>query len=140
MGKEIINVRTEIRLPVSEVWKLWTTPQDIIRWNQASEDWHTPGAVNDLREGGQFIYRMEARDGSAGFDFVGTYEKVIPDKKIVYLIGDGRKVEVSFKETDNKTEISESFEAESINPVEMQKNGWQSILENFRKYAESGYR
>ena len=83
---------------------------------------------------------MEARDGSAGFDFVGTYEKVIPDKKIVYLIGDGRKVEVSFKETDNKTEISESFEAESINPVEMQKNGWQSILENFRKYAESGYR
>jgi len=137
MEKIIITIRSEINLPVARVWQLWTTPEDITGWNYASEDWHAPRAVNDLREGGSFSYRMEARDGSTGFDFGGTYESVIPNEKIVYIIVDGRKVEIIFKEINNKTEVTESFEAENTYPVEMQKNGWQAILENFKKYAES---
>jgi uncharacterized protein YndB with AHSA1/START domain len=136
-GGKIITIRSEINLPVARVWKLWTTLEDIKKWNYASDDWHTPTAVNDLREGGSFSYRMEARDGSMGFDFGGTYEIVIPNEKIVYLIGDGRKAEITFKEINNNTEVIESFEAENTNPVEMQKSGWQSILDNFKKYAES---
>ena len=137
MEKIIITLRSEINLPIARVWQLWTTPEDITGWNYASEEWHAPRAVNDLKEGGSFSYRMEARDGSTGFDFGGTYESVIPNEKIVYIIVDGRKVEIIFKEINNKTEVTESFEAENTYPVEMQKNGWQAILENFKKYAES---
>jgi uncharacterized protein YndB with AHSA1/START domain len=139
MGKVIITVRSEINLPIPEVWKLWTTPEDIVKWNYASEDWHTPQAFNDLREGGSFNFRMEARDGSFGFDFYGIYDTIIQNKKICYTLGDERKVEISFEGKNKKVEIIESFEAESTNPVEMQKSGWQSILENFKKYAESKY-
>lgn len=137
IGKTIITIKSEINLPVRKVWKLWTTPEDIIQWNYASKDWHTPKAVNDIRKGGSFNFRMEARDGSFGFDFYGVYDSIIPNKKICYTIGDGRKVEILFQAKNNKVEIIESFEAESTNPVEMQKSGWQSILDNFKKYAES---
>jgi uncharacterized protein YndB with AHSA1/START domain len=139
MGKVVITVRSEINLTIPEVWNLWTTPEDIVKWNYASEDWHTPKAFNELSEGGSFNFRMEARDGSFGFDFYGVYDSIIPNKKICYTLGDGRKVEISFEGKNNKVEIVESFEAESTNPVEMQKSGWQSILNNFKKYAESRY-
>lgn len=139
IGKTIITIKSEINLPVRKVWKLWTTPEDILKWNYASKDWHTPKAFNDLREGGSFNFRMEARDGSFGFDFYGIYDSIVPHKKICYTLGDGRKVEISFQTKNNKVEIIESFEAESTNPVEMQKSGWQSILNNFKKYAESKY-
>jgi uncharacterized protein YndB with AHSA1/START domain len=136
-GKEIITVRAEIDLTVPEVWKLWTSPEDIIKWNHASEDWFTPKAFNELSEGGAFNFRMEARDGSFGFDFYGVYDSIISNKMICYTLGDGRKVEITFEAKNNKVEIIESFEAESTNPVEMQKRGWQSIINNFKKYAES---
>lgn len=137
MDRITITVRSEINLPLNKVWKLWTTPEDIINWNFASDDWHTPEAVNDLRIGGSFKYRMEAKDGSFGFDFGGVYSKVILNKYIGYTIGDGRRVEISFVEKENKTEIIESFDAENTNPAELQQKGWQSILDNFKKYAES---
>jgi uncharacterized protein YndB with AHSA1/START domain len=139
LGKTIITIKSEINLPVKKVWKLWTTPEDIVKWNHASDDWHTPKAVNDLRKGGSFNFRMEARDGSMGFDFFGVYESVIPNNNICYTLGDGRKVDISFEEKESRTEIVECFEAESTHLVEMQRSGWQSILDNFRKYAESKY-
>ncbi len=137
--KTIITIKSEINLPVKKVWELWTTPEDIVKWNYASEDWHTPKAVNDLREGGSFNFRMEARDGRTGFDFFGVYDSVIPNKKISYTLGDGRKVEISFEGKDDKTEVVECFEAERTHLVEMQKSGWQSILDNFKKHAELKY-
>ena len=133
----IITVRTTVNAPLKKVWKHWTSPDSITGWNFASDDWHSPRAENDLRKDGKFNYRMEAKDGSMGFDFTGTYDEVEEGEKISYTIGDGRKVEIIFSSYDNKTEIIESFEAESQNPVELQRNGWQSILNNFKKFAES---
>jgi len=135
--KTVITVNATINAPVKKVWKLWTDPAHIIKWNNASPEWHTPKAENDLRVGGKFLSRMEARDGSMGFDFSGKYEKVEPLKNLVYVLDDGRKVEVSFTENGGITEVTESFEAEEINAIELQQQGWQSILDNFRKYAES---
>jgi uncharacterized protein YndB with AHSA1/START domain len=132
-----ITIKTSINAPVQKVWKLWTDPEHIIKWNNASADWHTPRAENDLRVGGKFLSRMEARDGSMGFDFAGIYERVEPLKNIAYVLGDGRKVEVTFTENNGITEVSESFEAEDMNSIELQQAGWQSILDNFRKYTES---
>jgi uncharacterized protein YndB with AHSA1/START domain len=137
MEKLLITVRSVINLSLPETWKIWTTPKDIVKWNHASDDWHTPKATNDLKEGGSFNFRMEARDGSFGFDFSGVYDIVIPNQKISYTITDGRKVEIFFEEKNNKVEITEMFEAESTNPVEMQRHGWQAILDSFKKYAES---
>jgi len=134
--KTMITVKARINAPIGRVWKFWTTPADIQEWNNASADWHTPHADNDLRTGGKFVYRMEARDGSMGFDFGGVYEKVILYHQIKSTLGDGRKVNVIFTVEDNKTEITESFEAEDENPIEMQRGGWQSILDNFKNYAE----
>lgn len=131
-----IKVETLVPLPVEKVWKLWNTPEHITRWNFASLDWHSPTATNDLQQGGKFSYRMEAKDGSEGFDFEGQYEEVVENKLIKYRLGDGREVEVVFKPVDNATYIEETFEAESENSEEMQRQGWQAILENFRKYAE----
>ncbi len=133
----IITVETTVNAPLDTVWNFWTTPEHIMQWNSASDDWHTPSATNDLREGGSFTARMEAKDGSMGFDFGGTYTKVLGQKQIDYTIGDGRKVSVMFEEKDGGTHITESFDAESENPVEMQRGGWQSILENFKKYTEA---
>lgn len=131
-----ITVSATIKAPVSLVWKRWTSPEDIVIWNSASEDWHTPMAENDLRVGGKFRSRMEARDGSMGFDFEGIYEKVKFHELIEYEIADGRKVSVVFKDHGSETDIVETFEAEGVNSVELQRAGWQSIMDTFKKYAE----
>jgi len=134
--QKIVTVHTKVDAPLDLVWKLWTTPEDIMKWNNASDDWHTPRAVNDLRTGGRFNSRMEARDGSQGFDFSGIYDKVILKERIEYTMDDGRKVTVLFSKTNGKTKITESFEPETTNSIELQHDGWQSILDNFKRYAE----
>lgn len=140
-GKENENrisivVETLINAPADKLWELWTEPEHITKWNNASDDWHTPRAENDLRAGGKFLSRMEARDGSAGFDFEGTYTNVKPNERIEYVLADGRKVKIEFNQEGNKCRITEIFDAEYSNPAQMQKKGWQSILDNFKKYAE----
>ena len=135
--KITITVKAIINAPIEIIWKYWTTPEDIVKWNNASDDWHTPKAENDLQTGGKFTYRMEARDGSFGFDFGGSYTDIKTNKLIEYTIADGRKVRITFYDSGNKTEITETFEAESTNSVELQRRGWQSILDNFKKYTES---
>lgn len=135
--KQKITVETSVKAPIEKVWNVWTTPEHIMQWNKASPDWHTPKAENDLRKGGKFVSRMEAKDGSFGFEFWGIYDEVDHLALISYTMGDGRKAEVSFSAEGNQTKITETFEAESENPIEMQKAGWQAILDNFKKYAES---
>lgn len=132
-----ITIETTINAPVEKVWKYWTRPEHIIKWSFASEDWHTPTAQNDLRKGGAFSSRMEAKDGSMGFDFGGIYDEVKNHELIDYTLGDGRKVNIIFSANGNSTKVVETFEAEDQNPVDMQKYGWQAILDNFRKYTES---
>ena len=134
--KTSVTVETTINAPVEKVWKIWTTPSDIQKWNSASVDWHTPYAENDLRAGGSFMSRMEAKDGSFGFDFGGVYDEVVPNEKIAYTMSDGRRVEVTFVEMGETTKVIETFDAETENPVEMQKNGWQAIMDSFKKYTE----
>ena len=135
--KELITVVAVINAPVRFVWKKWITPDDIIHWNHASDDWHSSKAENDLRTDGMFSYRMEAKDGSMGFDFAGRYIRIVPYELIEYSIGDGRNVKILFTVEKGKTVVTETFEAESIHSPEMQKAGWQSILDNFKKYVES---
>ena len=135
--KEKITVETRVHAPMDKVWSFWNGPEHVMQWNSASDDWHTPKAENDPRPGGKFVYRMEAKDGSFGFDFGGVYGEVIPNKYIEYTLGDGRKVKVNFETTGNQTTITEDFDAESQNPVEMQRGGWQAIIDNFRKYTEN---
>jgi len=135
--KQFITINTRINVPVEQVWQYWSDPGHVIKWNQASADWHTPRAENDLREGGRFLFRMEAKDGSVGFDFSGRYTRVLEYKQIDYTMDDDRTVKISFSAEDNGTSIVETFQAEESNPVEMQRQGWQSILDNFKKYAES---
>lgn len=137
--KTTITVETLVQAPIETVWRCWTTPEDIVHWNNASDDWHTPSANNDLRAGGSFLYRMESKDGSSGFDFGGIYDSVNPHQRIVYTLGDGRKVEIDFKSRNSDTLIKETFEAEGENPVEMQRSGWQAILNNFKKYVEGHF-
>ncbi|MFA5971325.1 MAG: SRPBCC domain-containing protein [Lentimicrobiaceae bacterium] len=132
-----ITVRAIINAPVQKVWEYWTNPKHIIHWNNASPDWHTPRAENDLRVGGKFLSRMEARDGSMGFDFEGTYTKVKHQKLIELTLDDDRKVQVHFDPVGNKTKVTEVFEAEQENTVELQETGWQAILTNFKKYVET---
>nr|WP_068887338.1 SRPBCC family protein [Pedobacter panaciterrae] len=135
--KTTVTIEATINAPVEKVWNLWTSPEHIIKWNSASEDWHTPKAENDLRVGGAFSSRMEAKDGSFGFDFGGIYDEVETHKLIAYTLGDDRKVKIIFTPDGNTTKITESFDAETQNPVEMQKGGWQSILNSFKKYTET---
>ncbi|MDD7794163.1 SRPBCC family protein [Clostridium sp. 'White wine YQ'] len=134
--KTTITVETTINEQVEKVWKYWTEPEHIKKWNSASEDWHTPFAENDLRAGGKFLSRMEAKDGSFGFDFGGVYDEVKLNELISYTMGDGRKVRISFANKSNKTIVIETFEAEDTNSIELQQRGWQSILDNFKKYVE----
>lgn len=134
--KTTVNVAVKINAPVEKVWKLWTDPRHIIPWNHASDDWLTSKAENDLRVGSKFLVRMEAKDGSSGFDFTGKYLKIEPLKQIVYNIDDGRKVQIDFVQKGDKTTVSETFESEQTNPVEMQQKGWQAILDNFKEYVE----
>ena len=134
--KKIITVGNTINAPIEMVWDFWTTPTHITQWNNASDDWHTPHAENDLQVGGKFLSRMEAKDGSFGFNFIGTYDEVEENKAIVYTLEDGRKVKVNFVDERNVTKVIESFEAEDENSVELQQGGWQAILDNFKKYVE----
>ena len=136
-NKKTITVEVIVNASVETAWKKWTTPDDITKWNFAADEWHSPKAENDLRAGGKFNFRMEAKDGSFGFDFAGVYDTVKTNELIEYTIGDGRKVKVNFSSADGKTKVVETFEAESVNSIELQKGGWQAILNNFKKYAES---
>lgn len=137
MANKTITVEATIKAPIEKIWKYWTMPEHIKQWNKASDDWHTPYAENDVRTGGKFLSRMEAKDKSVGFDFGGVYDEVKDHKLIAYTIGDGRKVKIIFSGDKNKTKITETFEAENQNPVEMQRSGWQAILDNFKKYTEA---
>lgn len=135
--KTTISVGTTIKAPIQFVWEKWTSQEDIIIWNKASEDWHTTYAVNDLRAGGRFLYRMEAVDGSEGFDFEGIYDSILIKKYIEYHTMDGRRVEISFLDNGRETNIVEFFQADSTHSIELQCAGWQAILDNFKKYTET---
>ena len=136
-NKNVITVKNTVNAPVSKVWEYWTSTAHITQWNNASDDWHTPSATNDLKAGGMFTARMEAKDGSMGFDFGGVYDAVILNEYIEYTMDDGRKVSIRFTSNGDQTDVVESFDAEEANPVDMQRDGWQAILDNFKKYAES---
>lgn len=131
-----ITIQAVIHAPVEKVWQYWNEPDHITKWNHASDDWHSPYAENDLRAGGRFLFRMEAKDGSFGFDFSGTYDEVVSHERISYTLDDGRKVQITFQSQNGKTEVIETFEAETTHPAELQKQGWQAILNNFKAYVE----
>ncbi len=135
--KQPITVTTTVKAPIEKVWKYWTRPEHITQWNNASDDWFTPRASNDLRPEGKFNFRMEARNGSFGFDFEGIYNTVKEHEMIEYSIIDGRKVSIRFESDGSQTTVTETFEAENENSMELQQKGWQSILDNFKKYTES---
>ncbi len=132
----VLTVEANINAPVSHVWDCWTNPAHITKWCAASDDWHAPTATNDLRAGGSFTTRMEAKDGSMGFDFGGVYDEVITHQFISYTMSDGRKVNIQFTEDGDITKVVEDFEAETENSLEMQQGGWQAILNNFKQYTE----
>lgn len=134
--KTQITVKTTVNVSAQKAWDVWSMPHHIMNWSFASPDWHTPAATNDLRVGGKFSSTMAAKDGSMSFDFAGVYTKVDLHKRIEYTLGDGRTVQIEFAEKEGKTTITETFETESQNPVEMQRDGWQAIMDNFKKYAE----
>jgi uncharacterized protein YndB with AHSA1/START domain len=131
-----ITVESIVKAPAEKVWKYWITPEDITQWAAASDDWHTTRAENDVRVGGKFLSRMEAKDGSFGFDFGGLYDEVDVNKLLAYTLEDGRKVTIHFTGKGNETKVVQTFDPEATNPIEMQKGGWQAILDNFKKYAE----
>lgn len=135
--KNEIKIYVKVNAPIDKVWNLFTKPEHIVNWNSASDDWCCPKALNDLKPGGKFSWRMESRDGSMGFDFEGIYEEILEYEKIKYTLGDKREVEIVFNSEGDSTIISETFEAEEINSPEVQKSGWQAILNNFKKYVES---
>ncbi len=135
--KMIITVEATINAPIEKVWASWTEPQHITQWNHASDDWHCPKASNDLRVGGTLLATMAAKDGSFSFDFEAVYDVVEPHQRLVYTLGDGRKVNVVFTASGGQTHVEEQFEAETIHAVEMQQAGWQAILDNFKKYTEA---
>ncbi len=134
--KIVITVEAAINSPIRKVWDYWTKPEHITKWSFASDEWHTPTATNDARTGGSFSSRMEAKDGSMGFDFGGVYDEVREHEYMEYTLGDGRKVQVTFSQEGAATKVAERFEAEGQNSAEMQQAGWQAILDNFKKYAE----
>lgn len=130
-----ITVESVVKADLNAVWGAWNSPEDIKRWNAASDDWHTTKASVDLREGGRFSARMEAKDGSAGFDFEGTYTRIEPRKLIEYRIADGRDVRIEFKPDSGGILVTETFEAETENPPELQRQGWQAILDKFAAHV-----
>ncbi len=135
--KKAITVETTVKAPIEKIWSYWTEPKHITQWCYASDDWHAPHAENDLHVKGKFKTTMSAKDGSEGFDFTGVYTRVEKLKAIEYIIPDGRRVKISFSDLGNQTKVVESFDPENENPPEVQRGGWQAILENFRKYSES---
>lgn len=130
-----ITIETVVPAKLGQVWDAWNTPAEIMQWNAASEDWHTTRSTVDLREGGSFESRMEAKDGSMGFDFGGTYTRVVPHKLIEYRMSDAREVTVEFVEAAGGVVVRETFDAESEHPPELQRQGWQAILDNFRRHV-----
>lgn len=133
---ETVSIHTTIAADIQKVWDFYTQPEHIVNWNFASDDWHCPKASNDLKIGGKLSSTMEAKDGSMGFDFVGVYEEIEPLRRLAYRLEDGRFVTVDFEPNGDSTDVRGTFEPEAVNPVEMQRGGWQAILENFRKYVE----
>lgn len=132
-----IAVEQTVKADIGKVWDAWNSPEDIKQWNAAQNDWHTTRSRVDLREGGTFTARMEAKDGSAGFDFEGTYTRVVPHERIEYRMSDGREVQVDFTERPDGVLVRETFDAETENSPELQRAGWQAILDNFAKYVET---
>lgn len=132
-----ITVETRVKAELGKVWDAYNNPADIKQWNAAQDDWHTTRSTVDLREGGKFTSRMEAKDGNLGFDFEGTYTRVVPKKLIEYRMGDGREAEIEFAERPDGVLVTVSFDAETENPPELQRQGWQAILDNFGQYVES---
>lgn len=137
MSNTKITIEVTINASVDTVWDGWTKPEHITKWNFASDDWHCPRASNDLRAGGKFNTRMEAKDGSFGFDFEGVYDEIIHHKTIAYTIADGRQVVTTFENQNGKIKVITIFEAETENAIELQQQGWQAILNNFARYAET---
>ena len=132
-----ITIEATVKAPVEKVWAYWSEPKHITQWTFASPDWHAPYAENDARTGGKFKTTMAAKDGSFSFDFEGVYSHVEPRKVIEYDLGDGRKVKITFTAMGNETKVVETFDPEKENPIEMQRGGWQAILDNFKKYTET---
>jgi uncharacterized protein YndB with AHSA1/START domain len=132
-----ITVSVKVNASISKTWNIFSSASSIVKWNFASDDWCCPKASNDLRQGGSFNYRMESKDGKHGFDFCGTYTKVEPENRIDYVLGDDREASIVFSKMGDQTEVIETFDAETENSLELQKQGWQAILDNFRKHAES---
>ena len=133
----MITVQTKVQAPLDKIWSFWTVPEHITKWNSASEDWHTPYADNDLKVGGKFKYTMASKDGTMSFDFIGTYSVIQDKRTIAYTIEDGREVIIVFEEQEDGVIIRESFDPELENPKELQQQGWQAILDNFKKYVEA---
>lgn len=132
-----ITIESVINAMPEKVWNCWTEPDHITKWNFASDDWCCPSVENDMTVGGKYKARMEAKDGSFGFDFEAVYDEITDHEKIVYTIADGRKVTTNFEQADGLTKVTTTFEAESENPIEMQRDGWQAILNNFKRYVEA---
>ncbi|HET8771652.1 MAG TPA: SRPBCC family protein [Gemmatimonadaceae bacterium] len=132
-----ISIESTVKAPLKRVWDAWNNPADIKQWNSAQDDWHTTKSTVDLREGGKFMSRMEAKDGSVGFDFEGTFTKVVPQKTIAYRMDDGREATVEFMERPDGVVVKETFDAETENPPDMQRQGWQAILDRFARHVEA---
>ncbi|MCA9730867.1 MAG: SRPBCC domain-containing protein [Deferribacteres bacterium] len=132
-----ITIQTNINNKIEAVWNAWTNPSDITKWCYASEDWEAPHAENDVRPGGKFKTTMAAKDGSMSFDFTGKYTQVVKHKLIAYKIDDGRNVEIQFIESPEGVQVIETFDPENLHPEDMQRQGWQAILDNFKKYVET---
>jgi len=132
-----ITIEASIPSNIDIVWNTWITPEHIKKWNTASDDWHTTVSEIDFKEGGEFFSRIEAKDGSSGFDFKGVIKKIISNKLIEYTLEDGRNVSVKFEPLENGTKVIETFDAENENSIEIQRNSWQSTLNNFSKYVEA---
>lgn len=137
MKTEKIKISSTIGSGIEKVWECWVLPEHITQWNFASDDWCCPKAENDLRVGGRYLARMEAKDGSFGFDFEAIYDEVEPMKKISYVMTDGRRAITNFESFGNEVKLTTEFDPEDQNPIDMQRDGWQSILDNFKKYVEN---
>lgn len=136
-SKQKITVEIMAKVPIEKAWKNFTSPEDIVKWNFPSDDWHSPEAENDLKTEGKFRFKMAAKDGSASFDFEGKYTSIKEYKTIEYVIADGREVTISFEDLGKSTKVTETFEPENMNSLELQKGGWQAILDNFKKHTET---
>ena len=133
---DFITVEAIIEAPIETVWNFWTKPEHVMHWNFASKDWHCPKATSDFNIGGEFHYSMAAKDGSVEFDFCGTFTKIIDQSFIEIFLEDGRELNIQFESEGSSTKIIETFEPEEVNSMELQKQGWQAILDNFKTYAE----